>query len=359
VLSKLNFIRHVIKNKGILHFFKRYILQGLFKQLKFGPYHAVLRTIEICLPAEQKRRYTLPDYLQLEPTSRCNMNCRNCTRDTLSKFGDLRLDSFLYIARQFPFLREVKLQGLGEPLLNNSLFDMASFLKDKKVTTYIATNATLVTKETASDMVKYFDKIEISIDSSDRQLLKDIRGKDCMDDTLRGARLLRSSNGNSDMAINFVMERSNAGNLVAMIGLAKDLDINHINVVGLQNWVNTGSAYTKKRREIFQRSPETAANSGSNMKEIMRLAKSSNIYVDLSISDNQKKGCFWHKRGVYISWNGYVAPCCIRPNYEEFNFGNILETDIRNIWNSPKYINFRSALNAGKIPSLCKGCNYA
>jgi len=343
----------------MLYFFKRYILRGLFKRLKFGPYHVALRTVEICLPAAQKRRYTLPDYLQLEPTSRCNMNCRNCTRDTLSKFGDLRLDSFLHITGQFPFLREVKLQGLGEPLLNNSLFDMAGFLKEKKITTYIATNGTLVTKETASDMVKYFDKIEISIDSSDRQLLKDIRGKDCMDDTLRGARLLKSSNGESDIAINFVMEKSNAGNLAAMIGLAKDLDINHINVVGLQNWVNTGSAYTDKRRDIFQRSAKAAAGSGNYAKEIMQLAKSSNIYVDFSISDNQRRGCFWRKRGVYISWNGYVTPCCIRPNYEEFNFGNIFEEDIRHIWNSPKYINFRGALDAGKIPSLCKGCDYA
>lgn len=354
-VKKLNII---LKTKGFTYFFKKYLLEKLLRILCFGPHYITMRSVEFYLPASHKRKYTLPNYLQLEPTSRCNMQCRNCTRDTLSRFGDLDLDSFFYIVKQFPFLKEVKLQGLGEPLLNDSLFDMASFLKKKRTTTYIATNGTLMTKQIALNMIKYFDKIEISIDSSDRYLFRDIRGRDCFDEVLRSTRLLRSVNKNSDIAINFVMEKANMSELPAMIKLAHDLKLDHINVVSLQNWVNPGSKHKDKRREILERRIEDDRRINHELKEAMMLAKSFNMYLDFSDSSNQKGRCFWYKRGVYISWNGYVTPCCMRPNYEEFNFGNIFEKDMRNIWNSLDYIKFRHEINDGKIPLICKGCNY-
>lgn len=357
--SRWNFISFIMKNKGFAYFFKKYLLQSFLRILYFGPFYIGLRSIEFCLPVEQKRKYTLPTYLQLEPTSRCNMKCRNCTRDTLSQFGDLEFDDFSYILKQFPFLQKVKLQGLGEPLLNNSLFKMASFLKNKRITTYIATNGTLITKPIASDMVKYFDKIEVSIDAADRKLLREIRGRDCWDEVMRGARLLKSVNKDSELAINFVLEKANASELPSMINLADDLDIRHINVVGLQSWVKAESRYKNKRNQTIARTAELGSNSNNYLKKAMALAESRNIYLDSSIPGDQKAGCFWPKRGVYISWNGYVSPCCIRPNYEEFNFGNVFKRNISYIWNSPEYVAFREKLNVGEVPDLCKGCSYA
>lgn len=358
ILNRLNIVGFIIKTKGITYFFKKYILQKFFRILSFGPNYVALRGVEFLLPAIHKHKYTLPNYLQLEPTSRCNMKCRNCTRDMLSHFGDLSLDNFFYIVKQFPFLKTVKLQGLGEPLLNDSLFKMASFLKNKRIVTYTATNGTLINKQIASDMTRYFDKIEVSIDSSDRYLLREIRGNDCLDNVLRGARLLCSVSNDSDIAINFVMEKANFSELTTMIKLAHDLNIDHINMVNLQNWVNIESKHKERRKEILERRVKVDRSINNYLREATMLAKASNIYLDFSVPSNQKGSCFWHKRGSYISWNGYVTPCCMRPNYEEFNFGNIFEKDMRNIWNSLDYIKFRHEINDGKIPLICKGCNY-
>jgi radical SAM protein with 4Fe4S-binding SPASM domain len=287
------------------------------------------------------------------------MNCRNCTRDTLSEFGDLSLERFLYIIKQFPFLQKVKLQGLGEPLLNRALFEMAAFLKKKRISTYIATNATLLNQASAQDLVRYFDQIEVSIDSAQPALLRKIRGKDCLDDVLRGVKLLRSVNRESELAINFVLEKNNAGQLKDIVNLANSLKIHHINVIGLQNWITNESRHQDKASEILKRRVETDNGIDNRLREAKELAGYFNIYLDVSVSDGKQAGCFWYKKGVYISWNGYVSPCCLRPNYQEFNFGNVFEKDIRDIWNSPDYIKFRQDLGSGNVPSTCKGCNYA
>ncbi|MFA5388599.1 MAG: SPASM domain-containing protein [Candidatus Omnitrophota bacterium] len=316
--------------------------------------------MESCFAAANKHKYTFPSYLQLEPTSRCNMKCRNCTRDVLSASGDMEFNDFIKVVGQFPFLKEVKLQGLGEPLLNASLFKMAEHLKKKNITTYIASNATLITEENARYMIKYFDKIEISLDAFGKDKIKEIRGVDCLDSILKGIRLLISANNsNADIAVNFVMEKTNVEDLCPLIGLISDLGVYHINIVNLQNWVSVDSKHADKRQKLSERNLVMDGENAVHLKKAMLLAKTKAVHVDFVLPEEQRGKCFWYKKGVYVSWNGYVTPCCIRPNYEEFNFGNIFNNNIRQIWNSPAYVQFRHELNNGNAPSVCKGCNHA
>jgi len=358
ILLKVDFLYFLCKNKGLRYIFKKYILERFFNFLRFSPSYLVLRGIELIIPKHYSRRHTLPSYLQLEVTSKCNMKCRNCTRDTLSESGDLRLENFFHIIKQFPFLGEVKLQGLGEPLLNSSLIDMASFLKKKGTRTYIATNATIITKELASNLVRYFDKIEISLDSPNRKTLTNIRGRDCMSKVMNGIELLNSLNKKSDIAINFVMEKENINEINDLIILANKLRLDHINIISLQNWVLPGASHEDKRGDLLHREIKSNTEIKSKLNKLKSYARSLDIYLDFSIPEQKEQSCFWYKNGVYISWNGYVTPCCIRPNYEEFNFGNVFEKNIKEIWNSPTYINFRSDLKIGNTPSLCQGCYY-
>ena len=155
------------------------------------------------------------------------------------------------------------------------------------------------------------------------------------------------------------MEKANISELTAMIKLAHDLKINHINVVNLQNWINNESKHKNRREEILERRIKADSSIEHNLKEAAMLARISKIYLDFSVPSNQKGSCFWHKKGSYVSWNGYVTPCCLRPNYEEFNFGNLFKKDFRNIWNSQDYIKFRREMNDGKTPLICRGCNFA
>jgi len=360
IANKLRAAQILIKHKGLPSFLKKRVFGCVCREARFGMSYIAMRCMESCFAAANKHKYTLPNYLQLEPTSRCNMKCRNCTRDILGVSGDMDFNDFIKVIRQFLFLKEVKLQGLGEPLLNASIFKMAEYLKKKSITTYIASNATLITEEKACDMIKYFDKIEISLDAFGRDKIKEIRGVDCLDSILKGIRLLSSANNsNADIAVNFVMEKANVEDLVPLIGLISDLGVYNINIVNLQNWVSVDSKYADKRQKLSERNLVLDGENAEHLKKAILLAKTKAVHVDFVLPEEQRGKCFWYKKGVYVSWNGYVTPCCIRPNYEEFNFGNIFNNNIRQIWNSPAYVEFRQKLNSGNAPLVCKGCNYA
>ena len=61
----------------------------------------------------------------------------------------------------------------------------------------------------------------------------------------------------------------------------------------------------------------------------------------------------------YITWDGYVTPCCARPFPKEFNFGNVFETNFRKIWNSKKYRDFRQSFKSREISEICIGCPHS
>ena len=69
--------------------------------------------------------------------------------------------------------------------------------------------------------------------------------------------------------------------------------------------------------------------------------------------------CCWLWRAMVINWNGKVDPCCGK-NYRE-SFGNVLELPLREIWNSPAYLDARNwitgKLEKEKRPNIvCLGC---
>src|SRR4051812_33104792 len=64
-----------------------------------------------------------PHELYVEVTNRCNSLCVTCplTFSPQETEHYLSLDEFVTLVSQFPELRRVVLQGIGEPLLNRQL----------------------------------------------------------------------------------------------------------------------------------------------------------------------------------------------------------------------------------------------
>jgi radical SAM protein with 4Fe4S-binding SPASM domain len=72
------------------------------------------------------------------------------------------------------------------------------------------------------------------------------------------------------------------------------------------------------------------------------------------LPDNQ---CWWIWHSTLITWNGDVVPCCRDPQGRHV-MGNILQQDLREIWNGPKYTDFRRRIltDQGKI-DICRLCS--
>src|SRR5689334_25347695 len=96
----------------------------------------------------------LPQAIQVEVTSACNLRCAMCLvryRSPVNKLaGAMPLAVFESLLDQMPQLSQVTLQGLGEPLLAPDLLPMIRSAKRRGIRVGFNSNATLLSRARAA-----------------------------------------------------------------------------------------------------------------------------------------------------------------------------------------------------------------
>ena len=63
---------------------------------------------------------------------------------------------------------------------------------------------------------------------------------------------------------------------------------------------------------------------------------------------------------MYFTAHGRALPCCIAPfsvrGYSNYTLGDATQQDLRKIWNSPAYQDFRTRLLSDAPPAPCQNC---
>ena len=63
---------------------------------------------------------------------------------------------------------------------------------------------------------------------------------------------------------------------------------------------------------------------------------------------------------MYFTAHGRAIPCCIAPfsmrGYDAFTLGDATQQSLRQIWNGPRYQDFRRALLSETPPEACASC---
>ena len=107
------------------------------------------------------------DWVQVEVTTLCNGACIYCPHTLMGKGWTNKQMPIDLFHKLVPFLRYtdlVYLQGWGEPLLNNDIFEMIRICKDRGKRTGFTTNGMLLTEDTIRKLVDLeLDIIGISL----------------------------------------------------------------------------------------------------------------------------------------------------------------------------------------------------
>lgn len=107
------------------------------------------------------------DWVQVEVTTYCNGACIYCPRSLTGNRWTNRkmpLDLFHNLIPYLKYTNMVYLQGWGEPLLNNDIFEMIRVCKDRGKLTGFTTNGMLLTEDTIRKLVDLeLDIIGISL----------------------------------------------------------------------------------------------------------------------------------------------------------------------------------------------------
>src|SRR6478735_2639464 len=136
-----------------------------------------------------------PVCLYLETTNRCNLLCTTCPRayEELEPPADMSWELFRSIVDQVPEIERAVLHGVGEPMLVRNLPKMVRYLKDRGVYVLFNTNGTVLSERNGRALIAAgLDELRVSLDASNRQSFKAIRGRDYFNRIVRNVRAFRN-----------------------------------------------------------------------------------------------------------------------------------------------------------------------
>lgn len=303
---------------------------------------------------------TLPGYVQVEPTVRCNSDCRMCNRRQSGRLsGDMSLSQFQRIIDQIPTAQSILVQGVGEPLLNPDFFKMVQYCSSKGMKVYTNTNASCIDRTTAEKLLESgIHQIRISLDAITAEKYEYIRkglSFKKVYDNIMGLFAARGRSSTPEIHFSVVGMMDNIHQLPDIIDFAFTLGVAHIQLLNLYI---TGEGIAVHQNSLVKNYNEEIA---AVLKKAEQACRQAGILFTGPIFDYQEThqhvlNCKWPWEWTNITYEGWVTPCCVVDNPLHLNFGNCLREDFSHIWNNLKYRKFRDHFIRGDIPRVCQQC---
>ncbi len=152
-------------------------------QLLYGPSFKVFigRLLRLRAMARSMRRGVeappLPVRLQIETTDICNFKCRMCTREVIDGMNTktMSLEQFKSVVDQIaPYY--LTMNGLGEPLLDKTIFDKLAYARQSGIVTAMPTNGTYIRGEKLEQLAENMpDILTFSIDGAQKNSFEYVR----------------------------------------------------------------------------------------------------------------------------------------------------------------------------------------
>lgn len=324
----------------------------------------------------------LPSYVQLEPVGQCNLRCRMCAiqfRRDGPPHGPLAFmdyDLFTRLVDENPELRDLHLQGLGEPMMHPRFFDMVSYAAARGVRVTTNTNGTLLNGRRAEACVTGgLAGAHISIDGATPETYEHIRVRSKLERVIRGLKNLQAAKvrlGSAAPRIKMVVVimRRNLHELPALVRLAHEHGVDEVFVQHLCHDFGESSlpAHYRPMRDFVE--DQTLFN--EDLEQVERhfdaaRAAAGELGVDLRLPRTRMKihppgtpgrqRCNWPWTNGYVSYDGHVMPCCMVSTPDRINFGQVDGRDFATIWTGEDFQRFRGRLDSDTPPEICRSCS--
>ena len=332
--------------------------------------------------------------LYIEPTSRCNLACATCIRNTWSEpLGDMRpavFDRLVAQLKRFPHLESVMFGGFGEPTAHPDILQMIAAVKGLKLRAEMVTNGTRLDDAMLAGLMKSgLDTRWVSFDGTSEACFEGIREGADYGRVVRSLKRLREMNAKGpraiEVGISFVVMKRNIEDLrridrlIEAVGASRvsvsnvlpySSDMEREMVCGLAVSLETFAAVPGKAEVSLPRLDINNLTKGT----IFELLRG---YDNLTLMGNpirtEIKSCrFIRERCTFVRWDGKVAPCMgllhdhttyLNGNerkIEAYLVGDAARGDLFEAWNSEEYRAFREKVNAFDFSPChaCGGCNH-
>ncbi len=310
----------------------------------------------------------LPTSIYIEPTNRCNSRCQTCPR-TFGKREeerDMTLPEFKALVGQFRPGRVV-LHGIGEPLLHPQIFAMVRHLKALGCGEVLFnSNAALLDRTKRRELLASgLDEYRVSLDAATPETYLRIRGIPAFEEVVANVGALikeRKEAARPKISFWFMGMRENIGELPPLVKLAGKLGVDE---VYLQRLVHFGQGLAREEESLMGREEEAVAKSEALASELGITFRASGYTTpgESLRSRGGWQGCRRPWTLSYVTASGNVLPCCIAPfaaeDPDSIVMGNAFRERFEDIWDGPRYREFRAGLRGGNPPQCCARCGRA
>lgn len=273
-----------------------------------------------------------PLHLDIETTNICNLLCPMCPRTiqidngTYVDIGTMSMDFYKKIIDEGARngLCSIKLNFLGEPLLDKYIVERVKYAKDNGIIEVMFnTNATMLTEEMSHNLLEAgLDSIYFSVDSASKNIFEKIRVNADFDTVVKNIQ-------------NFVKIK-NEGNykhvqtrtsMTVMPSNKHEVEeytkfwLPILGIVGYGEWVE----HTSTQGVIEEYNPDFV--------------------------------CSQPFQRMFIMYDGICTPCCV-DDARGYILGDLEKNTVKDIWHGERYVKLRNAMTSGRYKDIdiCSRC---
>jgi MoaA/NifB/PqqE/SkfB family radical SAM enzyme len=335
----------------------------------------------------------------IEPTNRCNLDCRTCMRRVWDEpLGLMSRETFqrtMEGVKEFDPPPAIFLGGLGEPLFHPDIRSMIAQAKSLASTVELITNGTLLTRQMSEGLIEAgLDRLWVSLDGATPESYSDIRLGAMFPDVVNNLKIFHNAraltipttpspfsryHNRPELGIVFVVMKRNIQDLPLLLPLAQELGAGTVlvsNVLPYSEEMGKEILYSRALNNVLYQSswyrlelPKIDIDEATKrpLYEAMRAGHS----VSLA------RGC-WGEGNDYcpfvengacaISWDGQLSPCLsllhshksyvdgIERFSRRYAVGNVNGCSIKALWREPEYLEFRERVQTFDF-APCSCCN--
>jgi len=331
--------------------------------------------------------------LIIEPTSRCNLACRMCIRNTWDEpTGDMDGDVFDRLVshlRRFPHLEAVMFGGFGEPTAHPLILDMIAAVKTLGLRVEMTTNGTLLDDSLIDGILRErLDMLWVSLDGVTGESFESIREGASFPRVLGNvqelSREIRRAGRSMEIGVVFVVMKTNLGDIKHLDRLARSVGarriiVSHVlpyseamerEMLCLQTLTLETFTFAAGKTELNL--PRIDVNNTTKETLFSILQGFENLtFMGNPVGVNARRCRFIHDRTAIVRWDGGVSPCMgllhshktflygLERRVRAHAFGDVRTGDLFDIWNSKAYADFREKVKAFDYSPchVCGGCS--
>lgn len=307
-------------------------------------------------------------FAQIEPTTRCNFTCGFCAGRAMPQ-EDLTWENFQATLDLLPDLEHVELQGEGESLLHPSFFDMVEALRARKIQISFITNGSLLSERAVDRLLTAgIEKINVSIESSDADTFREIRGGK-LDKVVRNLEHLmaeRARRGLTRPTVGFSVTvlwrtrdaRHGIYDLYKRLGLDGGITLQPLQTMPAYARHYGPEMEAQALDEIDADKVLARFFSDPTLRGIERARTHRTGFYDEMAKDWRagSRTCPYLDHALYVHRDGAVSACCMMKHHRD-GLGRIGTTALPQMLEARQEL--RDQLARGDVPEPCVGCSLA